>query len=92
MQKNTEQNHSGIFEPLYVFREPGIRCASFCGDGRLLALGASQEVLIYELASGKITKRIGPAHGHACMLTLPALWDLMCARKWHSTSAITNIQ
>ena len=59
MQKNTEQNHSGIFEPLYVFREPGIRCASFCGDGRLLALGASQEVLIYELASGKITKRIG---------------------------------
>lgn len=31
--------------------------------------------------SYQITKRIGPAHGHACMLTLPALWDLMCAEE-----------
>ena len=25
--------------------------------------------------SYQITKKLGPAHGHACMLTLPALWD-----------------
>ena len=29
--------------------------------------------------SYQITKTLGIAHGHACMLTLPALWDLMCA-------------
>ncbi len=27
--------------------------------------------------SYQITKRLGLAHGHACMLTLPALWDRM---------------
>ena len=27
--------------------------------------------------SYQITKRIGPAHGHACMLTLPHLWRQM---------------
>lgn len=27
--------------------------------------------------SYQITKRLGPAHGHACMLTLPVLWDEM---------------
>jgi hypothetical protein len=27
--------------------------------------------------SYQITKRIGPAHGHACMLTLPHLWRHM---------------
>lgn len=29
--------------------------------------------------SYRITKLLGPAHGHACMLTLPVLWDRMCA-------------
>ena len=27
--------------------------------------------------SYQITKKLGPAHGHACMLTLPVLWDEM---------------
>ena len=29
--------------------------------------------------SYQITMQLGPAHGHACLLTLPALWDRMCA-------------
>ena len=52
MQKNTEQNHSGIFEPLYVFREPGIRCASFREDGRQLVLDTSRELLLYNFDGG----------------------------------------
>lgn len=28
-----------------------------------------------------ITKQLGLAHGHACMLTLPVLWDRMCAEE-----------
>ena len=31
--------------------------------------------------SYQITKLIGPAHGHACLLTLPVLWDRMCAEE-----------
>jgi len=27
--------------------------------------------------SYQITKTLGPAHGHACMLTLPTLWEMM---------------
>lgn len=29
--------------------------------------------------SYQITKLLGPAHGHACLITLPVLWDRMCA-------------
>ena len=29
--------------------------------------------------SYQITKLLGLAHGHACLVTLPALWDRMCA-------------
>ena len=31
--------------------------------------------------SYQITKMLGLAHGHACLLTLPTLWDMMCARE-----------
>ena len=31
--------------------------------------------------SYQITKLVGPAHGHACLLTLPILWDRMCANE-----------
>lgn len=31
--------------------------------------------------SYQITKLVGPAHGHACLLTLPVLWDRMCAEE-----------
>ena len=31
--------------------------------------------------SYQITKLVGPSHGHACMLTLPVLWDRMCAQE-----------
>ena len=31
--------------------------------------------------SYQITKRLGPAHGHACALTLPILWDLLAERE-----------
>lgn len=58
MQKNAAEDNSCVFESLYLFREPGISCVSFCEDGKLLALGASQEILLYELASGEVTKRI----------------------------------
>ncbi|MBQ9252001.1 MAG: phosphonoacetaldehyde reductase [Clostridia bacterium] len=33
--------------------------------------------------SYQITKQMGLAHGQACLLTLPALWDLMCAQEEH---------
>ena len=31
--------------------------------------------------SYQITKLLGPAHGHACMMTLPILWDMMLEEK-----------
>ena len=31
--------------------------------------------------SYQLTKLLGIAHGHACMLTLPVLWDRMCAEE-----------
>ena len=31
--------------------------------------------------SYQLTKLMGLAHGHACMITLPALWDRMCAEE-----------
>ena len=31
--------------------------------------------------SYQLTKKLGLAHGHACMLTLPVLWDRMCAEE-----------
>ena len=31
--------------------------------------------------SYQLTKLLGIAHGHACMLTLPILWDRMCANQ-----------
>ena len=31
--------------------------------------------------SYQITKLLGLAHGHACLLTLPVLWDRMCAEE-----------
>ncbi len=31
--------------------------------------------------SYQLTKLLGLAHGHACLLTLPVLWDLMCERE-----------
>ena len=36
--------------------------------------------------SYQITKRIGPAHGHACMLTLPHLW-----RRMGETTVLTEL-
>ncbi len=31
--------------------------------------------------SYQITKQLGLAHGHACLVTLPVLWDQMCAEE-----------
>ena len=35
-----------------------------------------------------LTKRMGLAHGHACMLTLPALWEMMLERQDETTTAM----
>ena len=40
--------------------------------------------------SYQITKMLGPAHGHACMLTLPVLWDWMIDRGDEDNQAVMN--
>ena len=40
--------------------------------------------------SYQITKLLGPAHGHACMLTLPVLWDWMLDRGEEEQRTVMN--